>query len=456
MICLASTVFAGRITFKCTVNNKTGFFKSGETIELTAQALEDKKPAAGRTLGYRLMYDTKLVKCGVVDGAEKLSFTVKATNPGWVYLKCYILGDTPKDKIFIARLKDPKQYKSYVTSRHTGGVGAIIEPEKFRQAKEEPADFDNFWSGVKAELSKVPVKELERKPVPEEIVKKACVINGRKFLEQDKYVFSDVKVACAGGMPVSGYLTMPKNAKKGSLPALVTYHGAGTRSAKLNPVDIMQNVIVFDVNAHGIENSHPDAWYKEYNDKHLKQKWVSYSYFGYMSRDTYYFKGMYMRVMRALEYVKTLPEWNGKQLIVSGGSQGGAQVLFACAMDKDITLARCKVPALCDHFAADVERVPGWPQIFRTVTLIDKNTLKDAAKTMEYYDGVYLAKRITCPIYLYTGFADTTCAPTSVFTAYNNIPVTTKKSIFCVPSAGHSVHENEFLPIFQKHIREIK
>lgn len=42
-----------------------------------------------------------------------------------------------------------------------------------------------------------------------------------------------------------------------------------------------------------------------------------------------YFKFMILRDLRAIEYAKTLPEWNGKDITVSGGSMGGS-VDFRC------------------------------------------------------------------------------------------------------------------------------
>lgn len=442
LLVTACSVFAGKITFSTSVNSKNAIFKVGDEIIFTASMLEDKKPASAKKLGYRLMYDQKAIKCGLVNGDEKLSFKVKADKPGWIYLRLFSFGDSKSDQINVKRVSNPKYY---VRASQTGGVGAMVEPGKLRHSQEEPADFDQFWNDVKKELAAVPVKVLESKPIPADVVKKSRLQN------PEKYFLRDVKIACAGDMPVSGYLSMPKNAKKKSLPALVTYHGAGVRSSRLAANETSLGMIVLDVNAHGIENGRPSEFYtKLLNEKFIRNK-ESYSYWDRADRNAYYFKGMYMRVMRALEYVKSLPEWDGKTLIVSGGSQGGAQVLAACALDHDITLARAKVPAMCDHFAGKSGRVPGWPQALNRKAP-EGRTLEDVANCMAYYDGVYFAKRIKAPIYLYTGFIDVTCSPTSVYAAYNNIPETTFKSIYTVPTAGHSVPEKEFTPVMLKHI----
>lgn len=255
----------------------------------------------------------------------------------------------------------------------------------------------------------------------------------------------DVKIACAGEKPVSGgYLCIPKDAKSGSCPALVSFHGAGVRSSNKQVVWAEQGAIALDINAHGIENGKPDSFYNELREKYFYAKLDQdrtgrYAHWYRNDREKFYFKGMYMRVMRALEYVKSLPEWDGKHLIVSGGSQGGAQVLAACALDHDITLARAGVPAMCDHSACLVGRRSGWPRLHTK-----KEYEKDPAVAVcaSYYDGAYFAKRVKCPIWISTGFIDTTCPPTSVFAAYNNIPADVEKHMQTYPTGGHltSIH----------------
>ena len=46
-------------------------------------------------------------------------------------------------------------------------------------------------------------------------------------------------------------------------------------------------------------------------------------------------------------------------------------------------------------------------------------------------------KRITCEVYVCTGFADEGCCPSNVFAFYNAIPVTTKKTMTTNPRTGH-------------------
>ena len=387
-------------------------YKAGETIRFSGNvqvknAVPENMYAYCRILddAYRTLA-TKKVKVS----AEPIEMSCKLDRPGWVRMQVEM---QDADGKFIRLAKGP------YTLTVSGGVGAMTDPEKIRPGAAEPADFDAFWAQKRAELDKVPVKATR---VPFEL--------GKRW--KDYYNCWDIKVDCAGGAPVSGYLCIPKNAKPKSLPVLVRYHGAGVRSA--SPVTMYRGVITLDVNAHGIENGKDAAFYTDLAKNGLKD----YRHRGKLNRNENYFVGMYLRVMRSLDYVKTLPEWDGKTLVVFGGSQGGGQSLAAAALDKDVTHCVAGVPAICDHGGVQAGRVSGWPQFvsFRNIGKLtddDKAVLREVA----YIDGVNMARRIKAVTYIGTGFIDTTCVPTSVFAAYNSIPAGVEKHMTISPARGH-------------------
>jgi len=142
--------------------------------------------------------------------------------------------------------------------------------------------------------------------------------------------------------------------------------------------------------------------------------------------------------MRALDYVKSLPEWNGKDLIVCGGSQGGAQTMAAAALDKQVTLAVPGVPALCDLGGRLAKHRPGWPIHFMKPA--KKQTDPALIGEAAYVDGVFFAQRIKCPVYFSTGGIDYTCHAMGVFAAYNSVPGKSGKNkwIYYNPTGDHS------------------
>ena len=431
VLALSILAIAGEVTFDFKCNKETPFCKAGEKITITAQALVDGKPSEKQKIScYFTFNDKKIKSLRKVSADKPYTFEYTPDSPGWIALRVYAVDE--KGKPLSKRTKRRRSQNIY------GGYGVMVDADKLTQSVPEPADFDEFWNKVKAELAAVPMKEIEKKHVKNKVAD----------------VF-DMKISCAGDKPVSGYLCMPKNAKPKSLPAILFFHGAGVNSSYANVSRAAQGFIYFDVNAHGIENGKRGNFYSDLRaNYYLPKGKVGYPHWGKDDRDTFYFKGMFMRVMRALEYVKSLPQWDGKHLIVCGSSQGGAQVLAACGLDKDITFAKCEVPAMCDHAGCLVKHASGWPKLIK---------LKKDGKPVDpkvvvcagYFDGVHFAKRIKCPIYFSTGGIDFTCPPSSVYKAYHNVPNGVFKNIEYTPTGNHGGSKNKsFESAMLKHIKE--
>ena len=62
---------------------------------------------------------------------------------------------------------------------------------------------------------------------------------------------------------------------------------------------------------------------------------------------------MVLRVKRALQYLKTVKGWNGRDLIASGGSQGGLQTIWAAACGEGVTRAESGITWCCDMIRND-------------------------------------------------------------------------------------------------------
>lgn len=334
---------------------------------------------------------------------KSVAFTETLNAPGEVFVQCEMLG---KDK-------QPELVKNRPT---ICGFGVIVSPEKIVPGNpKRPADFDAFWQRKREELDKVPIRADRKEAGLNKIY--------------EKIVCYDVQVDCSGDAPVSGYLCMPRDAKPKSLPAVVTFQGAGVYSAAPKP-QLASNAIIFAINAHGIRNGQPKEYYEELKSGKLRRYRVT----GIRDHNKLYFVGMYTRVMRALDYVKSLPEWDGKTLIAWGGSQGGAQSLAAAALDPQVSLCVATVPALCDLGAALAGRRSGWP--FYGLAARQQTDPK-IVNELAYVDCAFLAPRIKCPVYISAGLIDNTCIATSIFAAYNAIPEGTKKHISVNPLGGH-------------------
>lgn len=377
-LCLASTLLAGTVTLDWKTDKEPVSYLPGDTMTFTLQLLEDGKPLAGKKLQWKCSGDDKKVTNGEATSSatEPLVLTSSVDKPGFVHVEIDVLNadGTPLNDAAGKPLK------------FQGGAGA--SPEKLTSIP-EPADYDAFWTAQKKRLAEVPLK-FTLTEVPS---------------QKPGFQVFDVKVDCAGGKPVSGYLVKPKDAAAKSLPAQVGFMGYGVTSAK---PDYLEGKLYFTINAHGIENGKDEAYYKQLLEGELK----GYAFNSEQNAkpETCYFNGMMLRVLRALEFVKAQPEWDGKTLISGGGSQGGLQALAAAALDPDVTRCNVYKPWCCDIGGASLDRLKGWRP--------------DYTEAIGYYDSVNFAKRIKCPgVTIVSGLGDYVCPPSGIAVLYNNITV---------------------------------
>ena len=293
-----------------------------------------------------------------------------------------------------------------------GGAGADVAA--IRQGVAAPPDFDAFWSRHKAVLAAVPMAGATCVELPSAnpVVK----------------VFA-VSVPCAGPRPSTGYLVVP--AKTGKYPAEMHFHGYETSWSKsaTNPPDVSKekgDVLKFILSAHGFELNRDDAYYKAVREKSSSNGYGhAFDPAQNANPETAYFCGMTYRVMRGVEYVKSRPEWNGRNLTVAGSSQGGLQSIWAAALVPGVTEARVSVPWCCDIGGTEVARNRGaW--------------FVEWVPALGFYDLVNMARRIppSCRVdVVRAGLGDYTCPPSGVAAFYNNL--TCPKSIVWVQGSTH-------------------
>ena len=210
-------------------------------------------------------------------------------------------------------------------------AGAAVKPETLEDCG-EPADFDAFWKRQRARLDAVPfLGKVTETPVGEK--------NGVRIYA--------VSIPCVG-RPATGYLTVPADAKAKSLPAEIVFDGYGAYKQPLPPV-YPKGRILLRLNAHGQELGRDGAYYKEFF-RSIRSNGFKYAHDPEQNKDpeTTYFNGMALRALRGVEYLKTRPEWNGRDLEACGTSQGGLQTMWVAALDPAISYASATVTWCCD------------------------------------------------------------------------------------------------------------
>ena len=187
------------------------------------------------------------------------------------------------------------------------------------------------------------------------------------------------------------------------------------------------------IEIHGNDQRLPDSVYNVLR----KQQCSGYTRRAIAAKESYYYKDVYVGCARAVDFLCSLPDWDGKNVIVTGGSQGGALTLVTAALNEKVTMCAPFYPALCDLQGFRHDRAGGWPKFFSKV--YDDGDLgvpdDQAASTLRYFDVVNFARRVKVPVFMSWGYSDDTCSPTSVWSAWNEISAPKVKDV--TPTSGH-------------------
>ena len=136
-------------------------------------------------------------------------------------------------------------------------------------------------------------------------------------------------------------------------------------------------------------------------------------------------------MIRTLDFLTRLPEWDGKRILVIGESQGGGQALAAAGLDPRVSAVVATVPAMCDWGGTLIGRRGGWPQPFKRPGDIEK-----MKNVLPYFDCANLLKNSKATIVVEIGLIDNTCPSTSVYAAINQAKG--QKIIYPVTYRDHS------------------
>lgn len=404
----------------CRLEPADGFLKANETVKVTVKLLKDSKPALGETLRIITKWeghvvDTQDIKC---DGKEIVS-TYTADKPGWVYFAYKILDDDGNPIV-----NPGTQVKQTIKKDLLFEVGAMFDADKIRALNNRPADFEAFWTSEQAKVKAFP---LEANLTPQSVPNKSF---------EGKVDLLSVVVKCVGDNPVTGYLARPVDAKAKSLPIIIDFQSKSwTGGSKMIPCHAALNAkaLAFFMTWHGMETGHPAEWYVEQKNLHYKQEPLA----ELKDPHDWMYHTMFYKVMRTLEFMKTLPEWNGKDLIVRGGSLGGIAAIAAAAWDKDVSLAMISVPGHCEFNAWQAGRTAPFYSSRQILDALKQNP--DLGRILAYHDAIHFAPMITCETYVCTGFADELCCPSNVFAFYNALPLqeNVRKFMSTSPYTGH-------------------
>lgn len=294
------------------------------------------------------------------------------------------------------RLSAKIDNKSY---QHHVKVG--FSPNELTPFTANPVDFAAFWGNNLDEARKTPVSVICKK------VEKYSTPDVNTFL---------LKIRTDSRHSVYAYLTKP--VAEGKYPVVLCPPGAGIKTIK----DPMRNhfyaengFIRLEMEIHGLNPEMDEARFREITTAFDYEH--GYLTNGLDDKDNYYMKHVYVACVRAIDYLTSLPDWDGRNVFVQGGSQGGALALIAAGLDQRVTACVANHPALSDMAGYLDGRAGGYPHFTRLNNML----IPEKVATMAYYDVVNFARNITCPVYLTWGYNDNVCPPTTSYIVWNVI-----------------------------------
>ena len=334
-------------------------------------------------------------------------------------------------------MKEPGFEKCVVTAKVNGwtyrALGtAGFSPEKIVPYKDEAPDFDAFWQAGKEALAKVP---LEAKAT---LQPDACTDSVNVYHVSIRTIGEGWK----GPARLYGMLAVPK--KPGRYPAILQVPGAGVRPYLADTTLSSLGAVVLTIGIHGIPVNQPEEMYNNLQAGALNKYW----FYNLDDPETYYFRRVVLGCLRANDYLASRPEWDGKNLLVMGMSQGGFLSIATAALDSRVTGLEATHPAMCDLLGELHGRAAGWPHAYMPNPDGSPSRQATEAKlrTASYYDTVNFARRLKVPGFYIWGYNDETCPPTSTFAMYN--VVTAPKQLALDLEQGHVYPEEQTRAIY--------
>jgi len=378
---LATLALSGlaRAGITLTADHPSGVYAPGEKVVWTVTETGDASPT---TFDYTVKKDGEVgVASGVID-LTKGAATISATRDDAGVLVANLL--------------------VHGNSKPVAAGGAIFAPDKIAPSAPAPADFDAFWQAKLQELAKVPVNPVLTKTEP---------VENAAGVDYCKVTLDNIR-----GTRVRGQLAHPS--APGKYPAIITFQYAGVYPLRKDTVvnDAKVGWLAFNISAHDQPIDEPADFYKKLSAGPLK----GYTSIGSEDRETSYFLRMFLGCVRAIDYIASRPDWDGRTLLVTGTSQGGLQSFAAAGLSDKVTGLMVNVPAGCDDYAPRAQRAIGWPYWLASWGPKGRD-MKKVETTAGYFDGINFAARVHCPALVAYGLIDVTARPTGVAAAFNQL-----------------------------------
>jgi cephalosporin-C deacetylase len=355
--------------------NQSGIYDIGQSVGWTVKTVPSTTRPAGK-YGYVIRKNNlDVIKSGQIDLSDgEARIEVAVQEPAMLYLEIKPPGDQPRGKRPIV-------------------AGAAVAPLELKPSVPRPDDFDAFWQAKIQMLQKIPIN--------------AVLTPGDGGNPEVDY--ATVKMDHVNGTHVFGQIARPKKGDK--LPALVIFQWASPPYPLQKPWvtgHAAAGWLTLNIEPHDVLPDQPRGYYNS-----LPRELKNYQSIGQNDREHSYFLQMYLADYRAVDFITSRPDWDGKTLVVMGTSMGGQQSLCVAGLHPRITHVIVDEPSGCDTNGPLHGRQSGYPNFPSADPAVMRTAL--------YFDAVNFAPHIRATSLVAMGFVDTTAPPVGVWTAFNQI-----------------------------------
>ena len=300
--------------------------------------------------------------------------------------------------------------------------------QEYKSMARVPDDFDQFWDMVKADVSQIP---LEPEVVPD------------AMRSSDDIEVFQVFYNSLDNVRIAAWYCLPRN-RTGPLAAVMVVPGyqsdppitkewarRGYATLSVAPRGKLRSKTQFDPGYPGLLT------------------------YGIVDRNTYSYRGFYVDAWRGVDFLLSRDEVDNSRIGVTGSSQGGGLTITTAAMRPEIKAAAAGAPYLCGYMDS-IELTSTYPyQEINDYLRLHLESRDQVEETLNYFDGINFAHRITCPIIINVGMQDNVCPPETGFALFNEI-ASADKTMYPYNEQGHSAGRAEHGAViesfFKKHL----
>lgn len=285
-VCCSNAWLKG-VTDKCPVG-----YALNEDIafSITLEGVTNAIPAGAYRYRWKRTGDDGVTEEGFAP-VEKKPFvcTTRSAKPGTVRLSVEMVGKD--DKPFLKK-------NGTATSPLRFVAGAVVAPEQILP-HDEPKDFAKGHKDLVKRLGKPAFKKVPRTPAEQ--------------AAPQGYAFGRVELPSPTAHPLKGLLVVPPLAAAGTrLPCRLAFAACGydAEVSPPKPNELRPNEVVFTI---AYDPGKPET------------------------RDEAFCTALCLEALRALQYLKSLPEWDGKALLTGGWGMDGLLAIWVAASGEGIT-----------------------------------------------------------------------------------------------------------------------